>query len=376
MKRFGFAALLGGMAGVMVGCATLSPEGGVAVTLVSIRPVQTTLFETSAEVTLRLTNESSRPLALAGSTHKLYVNGTYIGRAVTNERLTVPHLGTTTQMVTAHLENLALMRKAQELGNVPAVDYRIDSRLLATDEETARALVDEARRQAAAFGATHVELRNVNRTPIGLLTRTHKVGARLALPTTADALWSGLDRKVRNQVRKAQKEGLVAEAGGAELLDAFYQVFAHNMRDLGTPVFPRELFASVLALFPAGARVFVVRAGTAPVAAAVALGWRNSVLVPWASSLREFRNQCPNMLLYWQMLEHAIGERRAVFDFGRSSRDGGTHQFKQQWGASSFPLHWEYAMVRGQEPAHNRRGGRAPVTLPSPTKGRGVQRRG
>ena len=134
MKRFRFVALLGGIAGMMVGCATLSREGGVAVSLVSIRPVQTTLFETSAEVTLRLTNESSRPLALAGSTHKLYVNGTYIGRAVTNERLTVPYLGTTTQMVIAHLENLALMRKAQELGHVPAVDYRIDSRLLATDE--------------------------------------------------------------------------------------------------------------------------------------------------------------------------------------------------------------------------------------------------
>jgi hypothetical protein len=56
------------------------------------------------------------------------------------------------------------------------------------------------------------------------------------------------------------------------------------------------------------------------------------------------------MLLYWHMLEHAIGERRAVFDFGRSTRDGGTHQFKQQWGATTFPLHWEYVMLRGEAP--------------------------
>ena len=121
--------------GLLSGCATLSREGGVAVSLVSIRPVETSLFETTAELTLRVTNESVQPLALAGSTHRLYLNGTYVGRAVTNEKLSIPQLSTSTQTLTAHLENLALMKKAQELGNVPAVDYRIESRLLAADEQ-------------------------------------------------------------------------------------------------------------------------------------------------------------------------------------------------------------------------------------------------
>jgi LEA14-like dessication related protein len=134
MKTATFAALVAVATGLFAsGCATMPQEGGVAVNLVSIRPLQSSLFETSAELTLRFTNESSRPLALAGSTHRLYVNGTYIGRAVTNEPLTLPQLGTMTQTLTAHVENLALMRKAQELGNVSSVDYKIDSRLHATD---------------------------------------------------------------------------------------------------------------------------------------------------------------------------------------------------------------------------------------------------
>jgi LEA14-like dessication related protein len=136
MYRRLYAALLAlALAFLLPGCATLSREGGIAVSLVSIRPVETSLFETTAELTLRITNESTQPLALAGSTHRLYLNGTYVGRAVTNEKLSIPKLGTSTQKLTAHLENLALMRKAQELGNVPTVDYRIDSRLLAADEE-------------------------------------------------------------------------------------------------------------------------------------------------------------------------------------------------------------------------------------------------
>lgn len=110
----------------------------MAVTLVTLRPIQTSLFETTAELTLRFTNESAQPLAFAGSTHRLYLNGTYVGRAVTNERLAVPQLGTTTQTLTAHVENLALMRKAQELGNVSTVSYRIDSRLHATPESGGR----------------------------------------------------------------------------------------------------------------------------------------------------------------------------------------------------------------------------------------------
>jgi len=130
MNRVTFDALVVVASGIVAaGCATVSQENGVAASLVSIRPLQASLFETKAELTLRYTNESSRALPLAGSTHKLYINGTYVGRAVTNEQLTLPELGTTTQTMTAHLENLALMGKAREIGNLSTVEYRIDSRM-------------------------------------------------------------------------------------------------------------------------------------------------------------------------------------------------------------------------------------------------------
>ena len=73
------------------------------------------------------------------------------------------------------------------------------------------------------------------------------------------------------------------------------------------------------------------------------------MIVPWASSLREFRHLCPNMLLYWAMLERAIAMGLTTFDFGRSSPRGGTRQFKVQWGASESPLFWEYPHLAGGE---------------------------
>jgi FemAB-related protein (PEP-CTERM system-associated) len=195
---------------------------------------------------------------------------------------------------------------------------------------------------SSQFGARHLELRNQRRAFDELPVRRHKLAFARPLPETPDALWTDLDRKIRNQVRKAQKEGLTVESGGADLVDAFYAVFAENMRDLGTPVYSKRLFSETLALFPDRARVFAVRHGSRPVAAAITVAFRDTVIVPWASSLRDARHLCPNMLLYWTMLEQSIQHGARTFDFGRSSPGGGVNQFKLQWGAIESPLHWEY----------------------------------
>jgi CelD/BcsL family acetyltransferase involved in cellulose biosynthesis len=51
------------------------------------------------------------------------------------------------------------------------------------------------------------------------------------------------------------------------------------------------------------------------------------------------------MLLYWTMLENASQLGVKTFDFGRSTRGAGTHQFKLQWGAEATPMHWEYVLL-------------------------------
>ena len=151
-------------------------------------------------------------------------------------------------------------------------------------------------------------------------------------------------------MRKAEKAGLTTEVGGVEELDAFYSVFARNMRDLGTPVYSRRFFAAILSAFPDTARVFVVRLGSLPIAAAITIQWRDSIEVPWASSLRAHSDKSPNMLLYWTMLKTAIGAGASRFDFGRSTPDEGTFHFKRQWGAVPQPLVWEYAGLDGAPP--------------------------
>jgi serine/alanine adding enzyme len=243
---------------------------------------------------------------------------------------------------------LVLFKSAIFGRSAVSLPYANYAGLIASDDEVVEALLRAAEQEARAFGASYVELRHIDAQAPRLPSRSHKVGSRLQLPGTADALWTALDKKVRNQVRKAEKEGLQVVSGGSELAGEFYRVFSVNMRDLGTPVFPQALFREVISRLP-GARVFVVRLGSQPIAGGIALTWRGTTLVPWASALREHRNLCANMLLYWSMLQWAIASGSHVFDFGRSTADGGTHHFKQQWGAEDFPLHWEYLLLSVSE---------------------------
>ncbi len=233
--------------------------------------------------------------------------------------------------------------------SLPFVNY---GGLVADDEVTARALVAEAVQWARARGLSHVELRHLSEKAAPWPARRHKVAMWLPLERGEAAQWAALDRKVRNQVRKAEKAALTMEVGGSDRLDDFYRVFSRNMRDLGTPVYSPRFFASVLRAFPATARVFVVRLGVVPIAASITIRWRDTIEVPWASSLRDHSDKSPNMLLYWTMLRQAIAEGATRFDFGRSTPDEGTYHFKRQWGALPQPLVWEYAGLEGEVPDH------------------------
>jgi FemAB-related protein (PEP-CTERM system-associated) len=228
--------------------------------------------------------------------------------------------------------------------SLPFVNY---GGIAADSPEVAARLLHAAIAEARSHGSTHLELRHTQQVFSNLAAKRHKVAMRLALPEGADPLWAQLDRKVRNQVRKAEKSGLEAVVGGAELLPAFYTVFARNMRDLGTPVYSSRFFAEALAAFPDRTRVFVVSHQGQPIAASIVHWHGRTIEVPWASALREFNPLCPNIQLYWEMLRFAVQHGFGSFDFGRSTPGEGTFHFKRQWGAVPHELVWEYWTATG-----------------------------
>ena len=219
--------------------------------------------------------------------------------------------------------------------------------LLADDDPTALALLDRARGEVAREGLRWLELRDQAHAWPGLETNSEHVTLVLALERDADAQWAAFDAKLRNQVRKAQKEGLACEAGRDDrLVAAFHAVFSENMRDLGTPAMERAYFARALELYGDDAEVLVVFHGGKPLGGMFVVCHGDTLFDPWASSLRRYFPLCPNPLLYWEAIRRAIGRGLARFDFGRSQPGTGTYRFKEQFGAAPFPLAYQYVMGR------------------------------
>jgi len=133
---FRFAALLTlGLAGVFfAGCSTFQLTG-VTVALVDIKPAASTLLESSAVLTLRYTNDNVIPIGLSGSSHKVYLNGTYVGKAVSPTPVGLAALSTATQDVTVRFENLALMQQLVAMRDRQTASYKIDSVLFVTSGE-------------------------------------------------------------------------------------------------------------------------------------------------------------------------------------------------------------------------------------------------
>ncbi len=232
--------------------------------------------------------------------------------------------------------------------------------LVAQNEATASALINEAVMLADKLNVKYLELRHGEPTAHQLLDRNRadKVRMVLSLPNSADDLWDSYSAKVRNQIRKGDKHNLAIQWGGEPCLDAFFTVFAHNMRDLGTPVYPRKFFSMLLANLGDDAELGVVSHEGESVAAALLVHTRAaesgdcgresaSTQVPSASALRDSNTMCANMWMYHQLLCRAVEKGSKEFDFGRSSEGSGTYRFKKQWGATPHSTVWQYHLRDG-----------------------------
>src|SRR5690606_11768290 len=202
--------------------------------------------------------------------------------------------------------------------------------------------------EALARDARHVELRETKPRP-SYPTKTEKVAMLLDLPDQPEQLWQSIGSKVRAQIKAGQANDLRVAFGSHELLHDCYTVFAHNMRDLGTPVYGKRLVGPLLDQTSLAPRLVVLYCKNKPVSCGFLLGYRGTLEIPWASTLRSVYKLIANMLLYWHMLEFAINQGYKRFDFGRSSKDANTFRFKKQWGATPRQLYWHYWLADGTE---------------------------
>jgi FemAB-related protein (PEP-CTERM system-associated) len=219
----------------------------------------------------------------------------------------------------------------------PFADY---SGVLTINSELNRSLEADFRAQ---LGQNAVELRHSAQDISPQPEQLAKVRMITQLLAGQDALLASYKPKLRSQIKKATKNGLTAELStDSSAIKAFYQIYASNMRRLGSPAHHPDWFQYLLEYYPPGSlQVVLVRLAEQVTGAAIVLINGNQAVIPWASTLAEFNHLAPNMLLYWTIQSYLADRGVTTFDMGRSTPGEGTYRFKQQWGAQPYALDWQ-----------------------------------
>jgi len=219
-----------------------------------------------------------------------------------------------------------------------------------------RALVDEAVAIAQRENVKLLELRSRLPLPVSIPASHRKITVVLDLAPNPAEQFNRFDAKLRSQIRRPQKEGVTVRFGPDQVAP-FFAVFSRHMRDLGTPTQPLALFREIAEQFPEDCWFACAYLGGVPVAAGCGFRFGDEFEMTWASSLRAYNREAPNMMLYWACIERAIADGATRFNFGRCSPGSGAHRFKMQWGGHEEALWW-YGLAAKSD-----------VTTPSPNRG-------
>jgi FemAB-related protein (PEP-CTERM system-associated) len=229
--------------------------------------------------------------------------------------------------------------------------FAVDGGILADDAMTAQALAEECWRIAQATSCPTAELRGGWLPAEGWM---HKGDTYLgfAKPLEADdeAQLLCVPRKHRAELRKGLDNGLTIEIGNnARLLDVHYALYAENVHRLGTPVFPKALFAEVLSAFGPDADIIMASKDGQPVSTILSLYHRGTCYPYWHGAKTVARLLRSNEVAYYRLMGHARERGCTRFDFGRSKLGTGPAAWKKSWGFEGAPLLYATRAVPGQE---------------------------
>lgn len=225
--------------------------------------------------------------------------------------------------------------------------------IVADDIETQIALLDETKSLAAKLKVDYLELRDAvatNETDDQELQRKDLYFTFVhPITTNEDAMMKSFPRDVRTMIRKGAKNDLTSQVGREELLDEFYDVYATSVKNLGTPVFPKKLFAEFLREFPHASDILLIRQGNKVAGGVLSFYFRDTVLPYYGGAYGEFYRAGINNFMYWELMRHAAAKGLTRFDFGRSKTGTGAYEFKRGWGMEVRALPYQFYLVRAKE---------------------------
>ncbi|WP_086617206.1 FemAB family XrtA/PEP-CTERM system-associated protein [Erythrobacter tepidarius] len=217
--------------------------------------------------------------------------------------------------------------------------FGVGGGMIAESPEVARALAEAAERHALTRGFAGIELRG-GPIPDHWDAWSHRhCGFVRPLAASDEAELGAIPRKARAEVRKGLALDHRVTIGRARAdRAAHYACYSESVRNLGTPVFPRALFAAMLEAFPESSDILTVWDGERPLASVLSFYHEGAVMPFWGGGVFAARAARANERMYYELMLHARRRGMTRFDFGRSKTGSGPYAFKKNWGFVPEPL--------------------------------------
>ena len=223
--------------------------------------------------------------------------------------------------------------------------------LVASDDDAARQLLDQAVELGQRHRARYIELRT---GPSAILdarddfvATDNYVSWRLALGDGEANVWAGVEKPVQRQVRKSRKLGVTIRVAEQRAeMDVYHRLHVGTRSGKhGMPAQPRAFFQGLWDRFGDDGTVralFAEHEGRT-IAGMILFAAGDTVHYAYGASEDQALRLAPNNLLMWESISWAIANGYKVFDMGRTARDNqGLMEFKRKWGASADPLPYYY----------------------------------
>ena len=216
---------------------------------------------------------------------------------------------------------------------------------VAKTETTRQTLEQAACKLAEQLQVDYLEMRNLSPRQASWPTKDLYVTFRKAIDPEPDKNLLNIPRKQRAMVRKGIKAGLTSEIDPD--IDRFYAIYSESVRNLGTPVFSRHYIRLLGDVFGDRCEVLTITKDRQALASVLSFYFRDQVLPYYGGSITNGHAlRGANDFMYWELMRRACERGYRTFDFGRSKRGTGCHDFKTNWGFEPEPLHYEYYLVK------------------------------
>ncbi len=221
---------------------------------------------------------------------------------------------------------------------------------IADDDEIRLALEQAAYDLGVKLGVDFVELRDRQSRPSSDHWHQHSNHSTFfsELPEDPEQILTSVKRKQRAVIRHSQKNNL--SWSNDDDVAQCYDLYAESVRNLGTPVFSKKLFKTLLEVFPETSETLIIRDDEGkPVSSVLSFYYKDEVLPYYGGGNHSARGLKSNDFMYFQLMHLAHQKGKSRFDFGRSKIDSGAYKYKKNWGMTEERLNYKIALIKAKE---------------------------